>query len=492
MSEAKVSVIIPVYNGAHVVAEAVQSVLNQSYRNLEVLVVDDASTDGSPDAIRHFDDRRIKLIRHARNAGVDAARKTGLDASSGDIISCLDQDDMFHPDKVLAHVEYLERHRDVGLTYNPYFIVSHPSRTVQGIVRPPEAVTLEDVLLGFPIPPSTMVIRREWALRAELWAADTFYRGREVVFCGRLLLAGCRMAMVDQVLNWRREFVGRTMGDIPRAAEEEVRCQDILLEDRRCPRELQALRLAARANTYLEFAYIAFRQGDAGTGRRLLRDAVAARPVLLREEATDLLRFLLLRSTGSVVENHETTMRLALETAAREWPETLSRWDHLIGEGYLYRGGRAAIWGEASEAAMHLRRACAAGVAPTDAFADMICHEIGSYERVYGRALAGRRLDACLSLLRGQFGRTFSRRLSARYFFNRALRGSERGARWQVVKDCARAMLGDAGYVRNRGTASILFRAIVGNRMWTYGHRRREARRRSSPASAVQKAGNPA
>ena len=145
MSEAKVSVIIPVYNGAHVVAEAVQSVLNQSYRNLEVLVVDDASTDGSPDAIRHFDDRRIKLIRHARNAGVDAARKTGLDASSGDIISCLDQDDMFHPDKVLAHVEYLERHRDVGLTYNPYFIVSHPSRTVQGIVRPPEAVTLEDV-----------------------------------------------------------------------------------------------------------------------------------------------------------------------------------------------------------------------------------------------------------------------------------------------------------------------------------------------------------
>lgn len=490
MSAAKVSVIIPVYNGAHVVAEAVQSVLNQSYRNLEVLVVDDASADGSPDVIRQFSDSRIKLICHARNAGADAARKTGLDASSGAIISCLDQDDMFHPDKVLAHVEYLERHRNVGLTYNPYFIVSHPSRTVQGIIRPPETVALEDVLLGFPIPPSTMVLRREWAVRAELWAAETFFRGREVVFCGRLLLAGCRMAMVDQVLNWRREFVGRTMQDIPKAASEEIRCQDILLEDPRCPRELGALRLRARAHTYLEFAYIAFRQGDAVTGRRLLRDAVEARPELVSAGAGGLLRFLLLRSTGSVPEDHEATLRLALAAAASEWPGALGGWERLIGEGYLYRGGRAAVWGEPGEAASHLRRAGAAGAAPSEAFADMICHELGCYERVYGGALAAQRLEVCLSLLGERFGRTFSRSLKARYFFNRALRGSERGQRWQVVKDCARAVLGDSSYVRNRGAASIVFRAVAGRRMWQYGRRRRGVRRGSSPACAVQNAGD--
>jgi glycosyltransferase involved in cell wall biosynthesis len=487
MAHAIVSVIIPVYNGAGVVGEAVQSVLAQSYRDLEVLVIDDASTDGSPDVVRKLDDPRLKLIRHPCNMGADAARKTGLDASSGDIIAFLDQDDIFHADKLLVHVEYLKGHPEVGLTYNPYFVMSHPSRTLQGIERPPEAVRLEDVLLGFPIPPSVTVIRRPWALREELWEKETFYRGREVVFCGRLLLAGCQMAIVNRVLNWRREFVRRTVKDILRAAGEEIRCQDILLEDPRCPGELRALRSVARANTWLEFAYIAFRQGDEQVGQRLLKAAADTRPELLGGRAAALLRFLLLRSTSNAAEDHEGTLRPALAGLARVCPEAADGWERLIGEGYLYRGSRAAIWGEPKEAAGYLRTARAAGIVPGGEFADVVCHEMWSYECEFGRTLAAQRLGSTLSLLAPHFGRTFSRHLRARYWFNRALRGCERGERWQVVKDCVRAVRDDAGYLRNRGTASMLLQAIAGSGAWRR-HRSRWPSRRGVAACTVRKA----
>ncbi len=488
MPQDRVSVIIPVYNGASVVGEAVQSVLAQSHRDLEVLVIDDASTDGSADVIRQLDDPRLRLIRHPRNMGADAARKTGLDASSGDVIAFLDQDDVFHPDKLQAHVEYLKWHPEVGLTYNPYFVMSHPSRTLQGIERPPEEVGLEDIFLGFPIPPSATVVRRQWALREELWEKETFYRGREVVFCGRLLLAGCRMAIVNRVLHWRREFVRRRVQDILRAAEEEIRCQDILLEDPRCPAELRTLRFVARANTFLEFAYIAFRQGDEDVGERLLKEAADARPELFEGRAAALLRFLLLRSTSNAGEDHEGTLRPALAGLARVCPEAADGWERLIGEGYLYRGSRAAIWGEPKEAAGYLRTARAAGIVPGGEFADVVCHEMWSYECEFGRTLAAQRLGSTLSLLAPHFGRTFSRHLRARYWFNRALRGCERGDRWQVVRDCVRAILDDAGYLRNRGTASMLLRAIAGSRTWERRSSCGLSRCGSAPACTARKA----
>lgn len=94
----KISIIIPVYNRAKSVIRTINSVLNQSYSDFEILVIDDGSTDGIDDAMLQFDDERVIYLKLWENKGVSAARNCGLEACSGDAICFLDSDDVFGQD----------------------------------------------------------------------------------------------------------------------------------------------------------------------------------------------------------------------------------------------------------------------------------------------------------------------------------------------------------------------------------------------------------
>lgn len=84
-----VSVIVPVYNVEQYLDECLYSIRQQTYENLEIIVVEDCSTDKSLEVLsKHLNDQRIKLIRHEKNSGLSAARNTGIDAAKG-IILCL-------------------------------------------------------------------------------------------------------------------------------------------------------------------------------------------------------------------------------------------------------------------------------------------------------------------------------------------------------------------------------------------------------------------
>jgi len=104
-----VSVIIPTYNRADLIGRAIASVIAQTYQNLEIIVVDDASTEDIPQAIAHIDDSRLQCIRHPTNLGGSAARNTGIKAAQGEFVAFLDSDDTWLPHKLQCQLAEISK-----------------------------------------------------------------------------------------------------------------------------------------------------------------------------------------------------------------------------------------------------------------------------------------------------------------------------------------------------------------------------------------------
>lgn len=95
-----ITVVLPVYNRARVVARAIDSVLAQTFGDFELVVVDDHSQDGTPEEVARYGDPRVRLIRADRNRGACAARNRGIEAARGELVCFLDSDDVYRPTKL--------------------------------------------------------------------------------------------------------------------------------------------------------------------------------------------------------------------------------------------------------------------------------------------------------------------------------------------------------------------------------------------------------
>lgn len=110
-----ITVLMPLYNGELYVRQAIESILNQSYRNLELLIIDDGSTDAGLNIITHMRDDRIVLLRNPSNIGVAATLNRGLEAARGRYIARMDADDISLPDRLERQVRFMDEHPDVGI-----------------------------------------------------------------------------------------------------------------------------------------------------------------------------------------------------------------------------------------------------------------------------------------------------------------------------------------------------------------------------------------
>ena len=119
-----VSVIIPTYNRAHLISRAIQSVLKQTYKDFEVIVIDDGSTDNTEYIIKQFQDKdnRIRYIKHKKNKGGAAARNTGIKAANAEYIAFQDSDDEWFPEKLEKQMKVLENAPpEVGVVYTGFW-----------------------------------------------------------------------------------------------------------------------------------------------------------------------------------------------------------------------------------------------------------------------------------------------------------------------------------------------------------------------------------
>ena len=123
-----VSVVIPTYNRADLVVQAVESVLDQTYRNFELIVVDDGSPDATEARLAPYRDRLV--YSRQPNRGVNAARNFGISMARGRYIALLDDDDLWLPSKLDEQVRVLDRHPDAGFVFSDFYILRSGSERV--------------------------------------------------------------------------------------------------------------------------------------------------------------------------------------------------------------------------------------------------------------------------------------------------------------------------------------------------------------------------
>ena len=132
MSEEKlVSVCINAYNSADVISETIESVLNQTYKNLQIIVVDDCSTDNTAEVVKSFDDKRIELYSLPKNGNISNANNECLHRAKGEYIAHLDSDDIWVANKIEKQVKFLEENPQYGACFSHAGLIDEKSRLIQ-------------------------------------------------------------------------------------------------------------------------------------------------------------------------------------------------------------------------------------------------------------------------------------------------------------------------------------------------------------------------
>ncbi len=165
----RVSVILPVYRGARFVARSIESVLGQTFRDLELLIVNDGSPDNSAEVIRpYLADARVRYVEQA-NAGVAAARDRALREARGQFVGLIDQDDVWLPDKLARQVPVLSARPDVALVHCDALPIDEDDRLLVPAAAVPGragASAFVEMFMGNPVTACTALFRREVAMLA--------------------------------------------------------------------------------------------------------------------------------------------------------------------------------------------------------------------------------------------------------------------------------------------------------------------------------------
>jgi glycosyltransferase involved in cell wall biosynthesis len=190
-----VSCVVPVYNGQRFLADAILSILQQSYSAREIIVVDDGSTDGTPDVIATFGSR-IRAIRQD-NLGPSAARNAGVEIATGSFLAFLDADDLWHADKLTRQMARFEERPDLEVSFANFRNVRGMEPVAGDPLLDPEAWPVS------PFSPCTLVGRRSAFDRVGAFDPK-LRRSEDTEWFVRMMHKGIRYEVMPDVLVDRR------------------------------------------------------------------------------------------------------------------------------------------------------------------------------------------------------------------------------------------------------------------------------------------------
>ncbi len=199
----KVSVALSVFNGGDVLLSAVQSILDQSFRDLELIVLDDGSTDGSVDQLRKIPDSRLRIIQDGVNKGLSGRLNEAIDLARGAYFARMDHDDISHPERIARQFEFMEANHSVSLV-GARCVTMNEQERINGVL--PGATTHDEICrhlwVGFNLPHPTWFGRIEW-FRAYRYVDPGPYCCEDQELLLRASSTSCYHTLPDQLLAYR-------------------------------------------------------------------------------------------------------------------------------------------------------------------------------------------------------------------------------------------------------------------------------------------------
>jgi glycosyltransferase involved in cell wall biosynthesis len=144
----KVSIVLPTYNGAKYLRQSIDSCLNQTYKNIELIIVDDGSRDETPQIIRSYQDERIKYIRHDKNKRLPHALNTGFSKATGDYLTWTSDDNYYAADAIESMIVSLQTNKTIDFVYANYYIINGDGAVLQSISVGPDKKLKEENCIG--------------------------------------------------------------------------------------------------------------------------------------------------------------------------------------------------------------------------------------------------------------------------------------------------------------------------------------------------------
>ena len=162
MNEYLVSIVTPVYNAERFLEETIISIRKQTYKNWELLLIDDCSKDNSSDIIKKFQriDDRVKYIKLERNSGASVSRNIGIKNAKGRFIAFVDSDDLWEPEKLEIQIKYM-LNKKLGFTFTSYRYMKENGVKTNKVAKAPFKINYNGLLKNTIIGCSTVVIDRD-------------------------------------------------------------------------------------------------------------------------------------------------------------------------------------------------------------------------------------------------------------------------------------------------------------------------------------------
>jgi glycosyltransferase involved in cell wall biosynthesis len=267
-----VSIIIPTYNYAGFLHRAIQSCLNQSYKAIEIIIIDDGSTDNTKEIVQSYGDKII-YIRQV-NSGVSSARNNGLEHASGDFIAFLDADDYFTENAIEIRLTVLIQNPDAGAVVTETYSQKNESLSCKPGFKTDNKSDkfYEDLLLGgFPFGTCAVLMRSTIAKRFRFM--NGISNGEDVVYFSKVFFTApvCYITEPTAVTVWHGDSLRHNIDELKK---QDISLAGIIFDDPFYGGAIEHLRKDYTANRHLELFRKLYLNGEKKIAREHYRKAI--------------------------------------------------------------------------------------------------------------------------------------------------------------------------------------------------------------------------